>query len=324
MNNSYDTIISVENLCKAWREFVRGKKNKKDVAEFSLNLSKNIFDLHLDLKNKTYTHRKYIKFYINDPKPRTIHKATVRDRLLHRAIYRVFYKKFDRKFIYDSYSCRNDKGTHRALNRFRVFSQKTSKNYTKIGWVLKCDVKKFFANIDHYILFRILNSCIKNKNTIWLLGKVVESFHIETGKGLPLGNLTSQLFANIYLNQLDQIIKHRLKVKYYIRYADDFVIFLTDKNQLTLFLRYIVRYLRKRLHLILHPNKIFLKTLASGVDFLGWVHFPNHRVLRTSTKRRMLRKLATNPKKEVTDSYLGLLKHGNTHKLENIIRGFLI
>ena len=135
-------------------------------------------------------------------------------------------------------------------------------------------------------------------------------------KGLPLGNLTSQLLVNIYMNEFDQYVKHKLKAKYYIRYADDFVIFSHNKQWLTEILRYIEVFLCDRLNLELHPNKVFIKTLASGVDFLGWVHFPDHRVLRTATKWRMFRRLRKEAVSEnVRQSYLGLLKHGNARKL---------
>lgn len=141
----------------------------------------------------------------------------------------------------------------------------------------------------------------------------------EMGRGLPLGNLTSQLLVNIYMNEFDQFVKRELKVKYYIRYADDFVILQNDKIYLQNLLPKISRFLKEKLKLQLHPDKVFIKTLASGVDFLGWIHFPYHRVLRTSTKRRMLKRLQENIKKEAKQSYLGLLKHGNTYQLNKII-----
>jgi retron-type reverse transcriptase len=318
---TYNNIISIKNLHEAWIEFVRGKKYKKDVAEFSLQLSRNIFQLHDDLKNKTYSHGKYIAFAINDPKPRSIHKATVRDRLLHHAIYRVLYPYFEKKFIYDSYSCRLFKGTHRALDRFRDYFYKVSKSNHNTCWVLKCDIKKFFASIDHIILNQIIAEYISGIDIIWLIQNIVGSFHsTELGKGLPLGNLTSQLFVNIYMNKFDRYVKHVLKEKYYIRYADDFVFMSDDKNKLIKLLPHIQEILIKNLRLSLHPNKVFIKTVASGVDFLGWIHFPDHGVLRTATKRRMFRNLNIENVKETSlQSYLGLLKYGNAKKLENRI-----
>ncbi|MEK7194246.1 MAG: reverse transcriptase/maturase family protein [Patescibacteria group bacterium] len=276
----------------------------------------NILILHHDLSSKTYKHGSYKAFNISDPKPRNIHKASVRDRLLHHAIYRVLYPYFDKKFISDSYSCRLNKGTHKAMERFRRFGWKVSKNNTKTCWILKCDIKKFFASIDHQTLHYIVVKHIKDAQTVWLISQVVKSFNSGTeGKGLPLGNLTSQLLVNIYMNEFDQFIKHKLKIKYYLRYADDFVIFSQNKDNLLNNVRYIECYLNENLKLTLHPNKVFIKTLASGVDFLGWVHFPDHRVLRTTTKRRMIKNLKTNLSKETLNSYLGMLKHGNTWKI---------
>jgi len=319
LGHNFEEIISVENLLEAWKEFLKGKRKKKDVQKFSFCLMDNIFALHNDLSNHIYKHGGYQAFNINDPKPRNIHKASVRDRLLHHAIYRKLYPFFDRVFIADSYSCRISKGTHKAINRFRKFAYKTSKNNTKTCWVLKCDIRKFFANIDHEILLEILNKYISDKDIIWLLGEVVESFSsTKIGVGLPLGNLTSQLFVNIYMNEFDQFIKHKLKEKYYIRYADDFVIFSNNREQLESLIPLIREFLVEKLKLELHPNKIFIKTVASGIDFLGWVNFPDHRVLRTSTKRRMLKRIKESENPATLVSCLGLIKHGNTRKIYSV------
>ena len=277
----------------------------------------NIFKLHTDLKNKTYKHGSYKPFRISDPKPRDVHKASVTDRLLHHAIYRVLYPYFDRKFIYESYSCRNLKGTHRAINRFKYFVQKVSKNNTRTCCILKCDIKKFFANIDHETLKNILAKHIKDRDVLWLFSKIIYSFDSGyVGVGLPLGNLTSQLLVNIYMNEFDYYVKRELKCKYYIRYADDFVILSADSAYLENLLPKISKFLLNNLKLQIHPNKVFIKTINSGLDFLGWVHFSHHRVLRTSTKRRMLNALREKDvKKETIQSYLGLVSHGNTYKI---------
>lgn len=283
----------------------------------------NILDLHASLKTKTYTHSPYQAFNISDPKPRNIHKASVGDRLLHHAVYRVLYPYFDKKFIHDSYSCRLNKGTHKVMERFRYFSRKVSKNNTKQAYVLKCDIKKFFASIDHEILLNILAKYIKDTDTLWLIDRIIKSFHTQEDKGLPLGNLTSQLLVNIYMNEFDQYLKHKLKIKHYIRYTDDFVILSQNKISLLNNVRYIVRYLKEELKLTLHPDKVFIKTLSSGLDFLGWVHFPYHRVLRTTTKRRMIKNIKMNKSKGTKDSYLGMLKHGNTHKIRKMLESLL-
>lgn len=205
LTHSFEEIINIENLLEAWKEFEKGKKNKKDVQEFSLRLMDNILSLHNDLFNHTYKHGGYQSFKINDPKPRDIHKAKVRGRLLHHAIYRKLYPFFDKTFIADSYSCRVNKGTHKAIDKFQKYFYKVSRNNTKTCWVLKCDIKKFFANIDHKILIEILAEYIPDKNTLWLLEEIINSFDTKNkiNVGLPLGNLTSQLFVNVYMNKFD-------------------------------------------------------------------------------------------------------------------------
>ena len=327
--HKYEHIISIENLLFAWKEFLRGKKMRKDVLEFEQNLMGNIFSLHKDLLEKKYTHSDYHAFNISDPKPRSIHKASVRDRLLHHAIYRVLYRYFDQKFIYDSYSCRLDKGTHKAMERFRSFARKVSKNNTRTCWVLKCDIRKFFANIDHTVLKSILAKYLQDRDLLWLLDQIIDSFHAyHTGKtyvvGLPLGNLTSQLLVNIFMNEFDQYMKHSLKTKYYIRYADDFVIMSEDKKYLENLLPQISDFLKNKLKLELHPDKVFTKTLFSGVDFLGWVHFPTHQVLRGATKRRMWKRLTETGKEETRTSYLGMLSHGDAYGLRKLVQGLAL
>lgn len=299
----------------------------------------NILSLHQDLKNKIYIHGLYHAFSISDPKPRNIHKATVRDRLLHHAIYRILYPYFDKKFISDSYSCRRNKGTHKAINKFREHTRKVSKNNTKQCWILKCDIKKFFASIDHDTLLKILNKHIQDTDTLWLLNQIISSFsstshlryrvyenkspmsrcYLDTG--LPLGNLTSQLLVNIYMNELDQFVKHKLKVKHYIRYADDFILLSKDKNYLCTVYQYIVHFLHNSLKLEMHPNKVSIEALSSGVDFLGWVLFPHYRVLRTTTKRRMFKNLSTcevDKLGQVRASYLGMMKWGDAYKIRRM------
>jgi len=318
LSHTYDDIISLENLCLAWEEFIVGKRKKLDVIKFGQNLMDNIVELHLDLVNRDYRHGDYKSFYITDPKRRHIHKASVRDRLLHHAVYRILYQFFDRTYISDSYSCRNDKGTHKALNRFTKLARQVTRNNTRTGWVLKCDIKKFFASIDHEILLSILRKYIPDKDIIWLLENIIASFHtaqIGERVGLPLGNLTSQLLGNVYMNRFDQWVKHTLKAKYYIRYADDFIFLSLDKNYLENIVSRIQEFLQTNLRLSLHPDKLFLKTMASGVDFLGWVHFIDHRILRTKTKQRMLKKIRNSITADSLQSYYGLMRHGNTRKL---------
>lgn len=278
--------------------------------------------LHQDLVKGSYVHGGYHSFYVTDPKRRHIHKASVRDRLLHHAVHRILYPFFDRTFIADSFSCRDNKGVHRAINRFRAFAYRVSKNHTRTCWVLKGDIKKFFASIDQSILLGMLNEHIPDKKIVGLLQNILASFETsgQPGIGLPLGNLTSQLFANIYLNEFDQWVKHQLKAAAYVRYADDFVFLSTDRESLRDNIPRIQEYLTRKLGLTLHPDKIFLKTYAAGMDFLGWVHFYDHRVLRATTKQRMFAKIQANPTEAVLRSYLGFLSHGNAAKLQSRVR----
>lgn len=320
--HSYDSIITRENIFQAWQQFLCGKKKKHDVIEFRLKLIDSITVLFEDLSCRRYVHGPYTRFVITDPKRREIHKSLVRDRVVHHLLYSTLLPYFDKKFIHDSYSCRPNKGTHRALIRFKVFVCTVSKNNTRPCWVLKCDIRKFFASIDHAILKTIVSHHIKDKDLLGLLQSIIDSFVVRQDLviGLPLGNLTSQLLVNVYMDVFDQFVKHTLKIKYYIRYADDFVICSEDKQYLEKLLPKIHSFLIRELQLSLHPDKVVIKTIASGVDFLGWVHFPQHRVLRTSTKKRMFKKIKQKDRnKAVLDSYRGMLRHGNTYLIQKQI-----
>lgn len=312
----------MENLLEAWKEFIKGKKSRKDVLEFERNLMANVILLHKELADKTYKHSPYEAFNISDPKPRNIHKASVRDRLLHHAIYRTLYPFFDRTFIAQSYSCRFGKGTHKAIEQFKAYMYKVSKNNTKTVWVLKCDIRKFFASIDHPTLIKIIKEYIPDKDIIWLLSEIIGSFHsTDKGVGLPLGNLTSQLLVNVYMNKFDQFMKHKLKAKYYLRYADDFAIISRDKEWLIETLQDVSEFLWSNLKLKLHPNKVSIRTVGAGNDFLGWTHFSDYSVLRTVTKKRMFNKIRIkNGREKTVQSYLGLLKHGNAGILRDTIK----
>ena len=314
--HKYQDIISLENLLITWERFLRGKRHKKDVILFRMNLDDNLLELHKLLQNKTYAHSGYSSFNISDPKLRNIHKAVVRDRITHHLIYKELYPYFDSRFIYDSYSCRKNKGTHKALDRFRYFAGEVSKNYTRTCYVLKCDIKKFFASIDQKILMKILERHIEDLELRELIYKVVGSFHTTThGIGLPLGNLTSQLLVNVYMHEFDMYVKQELRIKYYIRYADDFVFLSQDKKYLEDLLLKLHNFLNNKLHLSLHPDKVYIKTYSSGVDFLGWIHFPYHRQIRTTTKRKIIRNMKGYPKRETANSYRGVLSHGDTYEI---------
>lgn len=320
-HTAYAQLISVDDLFQAWEEFRIGKRKKNDVQMFEQHLEDNLFSLHFALQNKTYVHGGYEAFFINDPKRRHIHKASVGDRVVHHLLYKYLYAIFDRTFIHDSYSCRLDKGTHKGVSRLAHFVRIVSMNYTKSCWVLQCDIKRFFATVDHGILLRIVKERIADRDIVWLLTQVVSSFDTEgeVGKGIPLGNLTSQIFANIYMNELDQFVKQRLKIYYYIRYADDFLVVANDREELEQYLVSFRKFLTEHLLLTLHPQKISYRKLVWGVDFLGYITLPHYCLPRTKTKRRMFQKLkmrvGTDAFVHSLRSYLGYLSHANSFKV---------
>ena len=281
----------------------------------------NIFELHNQLAGNKYRHSNYTSFYLCDPKLRHIHKAEVKDRVLHHAIVKIIEPIFEKTFIHDSYSSRKRKGTHKAIKRLKSFAWRLSQNNTKIVWALKCDIKKFFDSVDHEILINTLKKKINNRETTDLIENIVRSFKTESGKGIPLGNLTSQLFSNICLNEFDQFIKRKLRVRHYVRYADDFVILSRDKTYLENLIFEIGEFLQNNLKLRLHNKKVFIRQWRQGVDFLGYVIYPYHIILRTKTKKRIFKKISIKRYQlkngliteesfnQTIQSYLGILSH---------------
>jgi len=321
MHIGYSNLISIENLFQAWSEFRKGKSKRLDVQTFERNLEDNLFELHQKLKSKIYIHGNYQSFYVNDPKQRHIHKAKVSDRVVHHLLYTFLYNLFDKSFIYDSYSCRLNKGTHKGMERLGQFARRVSQNYTTDCWALKCDIKKFFASVDHKVLLNLLKEKIQDEDIIWLIKQIIDGFYSDKGKGkgMPLGNLTSQIFANIYLNELDQFVKHKLKVHYYIRYADDFLFLDCDKRRLNEYIITVETFLNDCLKLKLHPGKIILRKLEWGIDFLGYIVLPYYILPRTKTKNRIFEKLKEKVGSEnfnqSLQSYLGYLKHAKSYKI---------
>ncbi len=312
MSNKYDKtfedIFTLNNIFDAWRNFKHKKTKKKDVLEFNIGAFSQIYALHEQITTSKYRHDEYESFTVYDPKKREIHKAKVKDRIIHQLMYDKLYPYFSKFFVLDSYSSQKGKGTHIALKRYKKFYNRCSKNNTKTAYVLQCDIKKCFASIDQDILIFILEKYIQCPKILKILKIIIKS----RPQGIPLGNLTSQLFINIYLHDFDKYIKNGLKEKYYIRYADDFVIMSCDKNHLMNILSKITIFLKDILHLDLHPDKISIKTSTSGIDFLGWVNFPNFKILRKKTEKRVLKRVdETN-----LPSYTGLLKHGNAYKVQ--------
>lgn len=323
----------------SWEKFKKGKRNKPDVAKFEFYLEQNIFQLHHGLKSKKYRHGPYFGFYIRDPKVRHIHKATVRDRVVHHAVFRVLNDLFEPTFIPTSFSCRIGKGNHKGVAVLADMTRKVSQNYTRPCFALKCDIKKFFDSVDHSVLLHLLSNKVRDNDVTWLLQEIISSFtasgELFDKRGLPIGNLTSQLFANVHMNEFDQFIKHELKVKYYVRYTDDFVILTDRKDIFDDLLQEIELFLKEKLHLELHPHKVEVRKLNRGIDFLGYIIRPHHTLLRTKTKRRLTRKLHNRAEEYRTSeiceetvhqtlhSYLGLLSHANTHRLSEDLQNKL-
>lgn len=330
VTNIFEHIISLETLFAAWEAFEHDKRYKRDVLRFEWDVESELFKLHRDLKSKTYRHGPYESFYIHDPKQRHIHKASVRDRVLHHAVFKVLNPVFEPIFIPNSFSCRIGKGTHKGVEAVSAMIRQVSRNNTRPCFALKCDVQKFFFRIDQRTLLTILKRKLQDPGVEWLLEEIIDSFSSNEagGKGLPIGNLTSQLFANVYMNEFDQFVKHELKVKYYARYTDDLIVLSSDRDYLTGLINPIQNFLAERLALNLHPKKTVIRKLHQGIDFLGYTIFPYHRLVRTKTKQRMFRKLqrrvelyrlgAVDEEKlsQSLQSYRGVLSHANSYNLQ--------
>lgn len=323
---SYDELIALPRLLQAWEVFRKEKTNKRDVQQFSVHLEDNLFVLHNALKRQTYQHGGYEAFWVHDPKRRHIHKACVTDRVLHHLLYTYLYKLFDPTFIYDSYSCRLGKGTHKGVERLVTFTRKESANYTRDCWALQFDIKQFFASADHGILKELLAKRITDARILSLLSQVIDSFHsiAGIGKGIPLGNLTSQIFVNIYMHELDVYMKHILKARFYIGYADDGVVVSLSKERLVGLILPIEDFLQNRLFLSLHPHKVTVRKLSWGIDFLGYVVLPHYMLPRTRTKRRLLKRIRSAGRdksaNQMIQSYLGYLSHAQAYRLQTLIK----
>jgi len=286
-------------------------------------LENELWQLHRELVDKRYDPGKYHNFKIYEPKERIISAAPYRDRIVHHAIHNVLEPIFEPTFIYDSYATRKGKGTHAAIDRFQQFSRKNI-------YVLKCDVQKYFPSVDHSILMGLIKRKVGCSSTIWLIDKILSS-HCNDDRGrMPIGNLTSQFFANIYLNGMDHFIKENLRCKYYVRYMDDFVIFHNDKQFLWHVKREVEKYLGM-LKLRLHDSKCRVFKTENGVPFLGMLVFPDKRRLkRTSIVRfkRRLKKFQTLHKNNMLAlphiiqsirAWIGHAIHANTAYLRKLV-----
>ena len=324
-NNLWSKITSFKNLVLAYNKARKAKPQTKETLEFSLNLEKNLLLIQEELLSNTYKQSKYREFIIFDPKQRKIKYLPFKDRVVHHALVNVIEPIFDKRLISTTYACRKNKGTHKALKDIK---KTISREFKFTGYCLKCDIKKYFPSIDKIILKQVIEKKIRCKNTKKLIFDIIDSDYSNFGeyKGIPIGNLTSQLFSNIYLNELDQYVKHKLKIKYYYRYVDDFIILEDSKKQLNYYKKNIKYYLKKELNLEMPKYKTSIFQIKDGVDFVGYKIFPNRVFLRKRNIKRFIKKLKilTNEKKvskikSSVFSYLGHFKFANSYNLITLI-----
>ncbi|MCG7928358.1 MAG: reverse transcriptase/maturase family protein [Candidatus Thiodiazotropha taylori] len=300
LSGIWSQIIDFENLFCAWRKAQRGKKHSPEVSRFALNMEAELIDLQRDLKNGHYTPGEYRLFTIYERKARQIAAAPLRDRIVHHAIMNLLEPPLDRAFIYDSYACRKGKGVHRAVRRYQHWAR-------RYAYALKMDVAQYFPSIDHQKLKEKLRQRIKERPVIKLLDTIIDtSPHyrhspvyfkgddlltpLERQIGIPIGNLTSQFFANLYLDDLDHTIKQQLGVRAYLRYVDDMVVLDNSKSRLAE-IRLAVREHLASDRLLLHPRKAHVHQTQRGLDLLGYLVFPTRRRLRNDNGFRFARKL---------------------------------
>jgi retron-type reverse transcriptase len=299
--NLFGEICSFRNLLQAFYKARRGKRDKRYVGAFELNLEQEILGLKSELESGIYKPSPLHRFVVRDPKSRVIHAPAFRDRVVHHAVCNVLEPIFDKTFIFDSYASRKGKGTHAALERFDDFERKVSgngrlvlhamDNNMVVGWAFKADIRHYFPSIDHEILLKLLERKTSDRRVLSLLRLILESYSPRPDIGMPLGALTSQLFANVYLNPLDHFVKERLVAKFYLRYLDDFVVLDRSKESLEEMKVQIYDFLANRLKLELHPEKSSIFPLHRGVGLLGFRVFYHYRLLRKSNLANFERRL---------------------------------
>jgi retron-type reverse transcriptase len=342
IKNMYEKIYDFENLYQAYLEARKNKRYRDEVLKFTANLEENLIQIQNELIYKTYKVGRYREFFVYEPKKRLIMALPFKDRVVQWAIYRQLNPILDKRFIYDSYACRKGKGTHKAADRLQYWLRKVNRKPQKY-YYLKLDISKYFYRIDHEVLMNILKRKIADKDLLWLLDVIINSEDTKFGLpldadldnfegerlsdvGMPIGNLTSQLFANLYLNELDQYAKHKLKLRYYIRYMDDIIILHHDKKFLHAVKDDIENFLNEKLKLNLN-RKTAIRPINCGIEFVGFRIWPTHRKLKKKTALKMKRRLKYLQKAyargEVSfdevnasiQSYFGLLEHCNSYNL---------
>lgn len=284
-------LCSTQNLELAYKKARKHKTLRPCVLEFEENLTENLNVLRTELLFHSYKPKPLKTFILRDPKTRKISKSDFRDRVIHHALCNIIESFFEKMFIHDSYANRKGKGTLKAIQRLEHFRKKLSQNNTSQVFILKSDIRHYFDEVNHSILLKIISKRINDPKILWLIRRVLNNYSTSEGKGMPLGNLTSQFFANVYLNELDQFVKHKLKAKQYIRYVDDFVILHSSEEQLTEWKVKIAEFLRDKLLLDLHPEKTKIILSGHGVDFLGLKTFPHHKIMKKRNVRSFKKKL---------------------------------
>lgn len=344
IKNVYAEICSFENLYKAYLNARKNKRFRDEVLSFTNNLEEYLFDIQKDLINHTYKIGEYREFYIYEPKKRLVMALPFKDRVIQWAIYQVVNPMFSKGYTTDSYACIEGRGTHQAVQRLHYWLKQVNRKPNK-WYYLKLDIAKYFYRIDHEVIINILRKKIKDKQLMSLFENIINSetpFGLElsiydpalsgrvTHCGMPIGNLTSQMFANIYLNELDQYIKRELKIHYYIRYMDDVIILADDKAKLHEYKHLIDTFLQERLKLSLN-NKTAIRPITLGIEFLGYKLWATHIKLRKSTALKMKRRLNGVKKayfkgkiqlsdvQATVNSYMGMLKYCNSYNLRNKI-----
>ncbi|RPJ56093.1 MAG: hypothetical protein EHM12_10920 [Dehalococcoidia bacterium] len=330
--NLFNQLCTYDNLLLAYTKARKRKSAKDYVQQFELNLQSELYRLQWELLTGTYKPRPLKTFIVRDPKTRKISASNFRDRVVHHAICNIIEPIFESRFIYDTYANRKYKGTLATIKRFDKFMKKVS-GPCGSGFALKADIKHYFDNVDHAVLLSILGKRIKDERLLQLIIIILENHKSDKpGKGMPLGNLTSQFFANVYLAELDNYVKHELRAKYYLRYVDDFIILCKSKAQLTAWKQQIDAFLQTTLKLSLHPDKTKIVPLHSGVQIVGFRVFYYYKLLKKSNLRRIMGRIERY-KKGVADGTItpdhvlmsisgweGYARMGNTFRLRQEIR----
>ena len=334
----YEKIYDFQNLYKAHTVARRSKRNNREVIEFEMNLAENLTMISDRLKNGTYEISGYYSFMVHDPKDRIINALHYCDRVVQHCICdEALAPVLDKRLIYDNAACRIGKGTHFAIKRLSGFLSDFYKENGTDGYFLKCDIRKFFDNINHEVLKRKLKKAFPEEKVFSLLCQIIDSFERSPGKGLPLGNQTSQWFAIYYLDGLDRLIKEKLQIRYYSRYMDDCVLIHKDKEYLKHCLKAMQAYAEKEVNLDFNEKTKFFP-IKNGVDYLGWHFYMTDtgkviRKVKQSTKIKYKRKLRYFQKaysrneieleeiNQVLSSYRSHLSFGHTYKLQKRVLG---